>query len=108
MQTVNHPTGRASASGWRKAQACVDYIAYTHALPSTNDCGWQEISTRLRVLGICQDTALGVTTVRNTWGFFQIPKRDFPELKVTFFRISRVADRNNVLAAIAAILEPAS
>ncbi|MDA8095511.1 MAG: hypothetical protein M0T84_16705 [Betaproteobacteria bacterium] len=108
MQTVKHDRGRAGAMGWRKAQACVDYVAYTHALPSTNDGGWQEISTRLRVLGICQDTAIGVTTVRNDWGFFQIPTRNFPELKVTFFRTARVADRNNVLAAIAAILEPAS
>jgi hypothetical protein len=90
---------------WRQSQTCVDYVVYVRDLPSLDHRHWQDMVARMRTLGTCQDTAIGVTTVRGAWGFFQIPAPGFPELKATFFQTSEPAERSRLLTDIADILE---
>lgn len=94
-----------AVGNWRWRQACVDYIVYVCPLPAFVTGHWQEMVKRLRALGICQDSAFGVTTVRGPWGFFQIPVQGFPEMKITFFQITEKSERRRLLTEIAAILE---
>lgn len=82
------------------------YQVYMCTLPEFRASEWQDIVTRLRALGHCQDNAYGITTVRRPWGYFQIPPRGFPELKVTLFRFTRAAERQELLDAIADALRP--
>jgi hypothetical protein len=90
---------------WRQSKTCVDYVVYVHALPEVSVAHWQEMVSQMRALGFCHDTSIGVTTVRGSWGFFQIPIHGFPELKATFFQISRPAERERLLAALSEIFE---
>jgi hypothetical protein len=86
-----------AASNWRRHEACVDYLVYVRPLPSLALPRWQDSVARMRVLGVCQDTSFGVTTVRGPWGFFQIPAYGFPELKVTFFQVGEPVQRRHLL-----------
>jgi hypothetical protein len=90
---------------WHQSQTCVDYIVYAYALPTIDMSRWQAMVKQMRMLGICQDTTFGVTTVRGPWGFFQIPAHKFPDLKATFFKTSELVERRRLLAAISEILE---
>ncbi len=105
MTIVESDGDAVDVGNWRWRQACVDYIVYVCPLPAFDAFHWQERVKRLRALGICQDTAFGVTTVRGPWGFFQIPVHGFPEMKVTFFQIAGTSERRRLLVEIAAILE---
>jgi hypothetical protein len=91
-------------SPWRKSATCVDYRVYVCDLPDLDSLQWQSAVERMRILGQCHDNPCGVTTVRGSWGFFQIPPAGFPELKVTFFRFTRSNRRRSLLRALAAAL----
>ncbi len=98
------PTTQYPGSTWRQAGSCVDYKVFVCRLPEFGDFGWQSAVARLMALGHCERTACGVTTVRADWGFFQIPVRGFPELKVTFFMVTRKHRRERLLRALAGAL----
>ena len=102
---VNGDADQTVIGNWLPAQACVDYAVYSHALPAVDRVRWEEMTLLLRSLGICQDTSIGVATIRGGGGFFQIPVYGFPELKVTFFQIGSMAERRRLLMNIAEILE---
>ena len=87
-------------SFWRRAQTCVDYRVYVCDFPQCDDARWRWAVARMRMLGRCESNACGVTYVRGAWGFFQIPARGFPELKVTFFHFTRRRQRRVLLSAI--------
>lgn len=95
------------SDNWRQSQSCVDYIVYVHVLPPVDARHWQTMVERLRTLGLCEDTSFGVTTVRGSWGFFQIPAPGFPELKATFFQSCGQAECERLLMAIDTIMETA-
>jgi hypothetical protein len=86
---------------WRQGETCVDYQVFVCDLPKFEGSDWQSAVARMRALGQCEDNACGVTTVRGSWGFFQIPVRGFPELKVTFFQFTRQHQRRRFLWALA-------
>ncbi len=89
---------------WQPGRTCVDYIVFTHPLLAFSAECWLGKVSRMRALGICEDTSFGVVTVRGAWGFFQIPAAGFPELKITFFQSGEEADRVRLLRVLANIL----
>lgn len=85
---------------WRRTGTCVDYQVFVCGLPALDDSGWESAVARMRALGRFDTNACGITTVRGDWGFFQIPVRGFPELKVTFFQTARKHRQRQLLDAI--------
>jgi hypothetical protein len=92
-------------NNWRQTGTCVDYLVCVRDLPTLEPSRWRAVAEQLRLLGISEESAFGVTTVRGAWGFFQIPAPGFPELKVTFFQAGEAAEKRSLLIAIANILE---
>jgi hypothetical protein len=90
---------------WRPAGTCVDYQIFVRDLPYFEDGDWRSGVAGMRALGLCEDNACGVTTVRGEWGFFQIPARGFPELKVTLFQFTPKRQRRQLLNALANALD---
>jgi hypothetical protein len=103
-ETSRKSVATGAKSPWRKSGTCVDYQVFTCALPDFDESGWESAVAGMRALGRCESNACGVTTVRGDWGFFQIPVRGFPELKVTFFQTTRRQRQWRLLDALAGIL----
>jgi hypothetical protein len=91
-------------SPWRISGTCVDYQVFVCDLPEFDDSGWESTVAGMCALGHYDTNACGVTTVRGDWGFFQIPIRGFPELKVTFFQMTRRQQQRRLLDALAEAL----
>lgn len=89
---------------WRRSQACVDYEVFVCDLPNLGDAAWRSAVTQLRALGVCSIDVCGITTVRGGWGFFLIPGSGYPEMKITFFKITSPAERQSVLDQVAKVL----
>jgi hypothetical protein len=80
-------------SPWSPVPQCIDYISFVRPLPSLDLERWQGLVMRLARLGRCEHDACGVITARGRWGFFLIPPRGFPEIKVCFHRRSSPRER---------------
>jgi hypothetical protein len=86
----------ASSNGidrWSRVTACVDYHSFVRPLPDVGPERWQEVVAELSRLGRCELDGCGVVTARGPWGFFLIPPRGFPEIKVCFYHRSSARRR---------------
>jgi hypothetical protein len=72
---------------------CVDYVSFVRPLPDVSPARWQGLVIELSRLGRCEIDGCGVITARGRWGFFLIPPRGFPEIKVCFYRCSSARRR---------------
>jgi len=84
-QTQAGPSGPCGIGRWRRVPACVDYQAYVYPWPPMDEERRRLLAQALGGLGMREDNACGVTTVRAAWGFLMVPPPGFPELKVNFF-----------------------
>jgi len=84
-QTQIAPKGPRDIGHWRRVPSCVDYQAYVCPWPPMDRERHQVFSATLGGLGVQEDNACGVATVRAAWGFLIVPPPGFPELKVNFF-----------------------
>ena len=78
---------------WSPVPYCVDYYSFVRPLPAVDEPRWQRLVDDLKRLGRCEANGCGVITARGRWGFFLIPPRGFPEIKVCFYRGSSPRQR---------------
>ncbi len=89
-------------TAYRRVGACLDYRAYVYPLARNATAESHRIlCLQLAELGTAEPERLGVTYVRNRWGFLVLPPPGFPELKVSFFKGTDPATEATILQAIA-------
>jgi hypothetical protein len=84
-QTQSGPSAPRHIGDWQQVPACVDYQAYVYPWPPMDGEQRHLLTQALGRLGVREDNACGVTTVRAAWGFLIVPPAGFPELKINFF-----------------------
>jgi hypothetical protein len=87
---------------WSRVSNCVDYISFVRPLPDVGPAQWQRLVAELSRLGRCELDGCGVITARGRWGFFLVPPRGFPEIKVCFYRSSSARRRARQLQLLEA------
>lgn len=99
-------TGGAAAQGFRRAESCIDYRAYTHPIdPDVSPVRYGLACEQLRRVGQSCEERMGVVYVRGPWGFLVIPQLGYPELRVNFYHDTPIREINDVLASIRVALE---
>lgn len=101
---VDEGGATASACGWQRHRACVDYRAWVLKLPRLDPARWERWVEALAALGRAEPDATGVITVRGAWGFMLIPPRGFPELRLNIYKnTDHATERRIKEAALSAL-----